>query len=96
MPHDKYGRLVEVGDWVKGKPYNTRHRIVGVITFLNPEREACNAEVAFLTPWEGVKKDYCETRQMDLVMKADGSDPLSIPPRPTWLDEQEKERCSQL
>lgn len=95
MPHDKKGRLVEVGDFVKVKPYNTPLAIVGRVSFVNPDTDTCNARVAFpvlplnerfIKANAGAlsvefipgKEDYTQCSDMELVLKADGSDPAVV------------------
>ena len=81
MPHDKKGRLVEVGDFVKVKPFNTPQTIVGRVSSVTPGTEACNARVEF--QWQlgddshrSLKEDYTECRAMEIVLKGDGSEPV--------------------
>lgn len=80
MPHDRNGRLLEIGDYVKVKPYNASSvPVIGRITrLIVNESRTCDASVAFITPFEGVRTDYCGTVEMDLVLKADGSDPSPV------------------
>lgn len=96
MPHDKKGRLVEVGDFVKVKPYNTAQPIVGRVSFVNPGSETCNARVVFVdhtvpssyedpAPFRTrvsvpVREDYTQCSDMELVLKADGSEPADATP----------------
>lgn len=47
MPHYKDGTPAEVGDFVKGKPYNTDHEIVGTLVQITEGTESCNCMVAF-------------------------------------------------
>lgn len=47
MPHYKDGTPAEVGDFVKGKPYNTPNEIVGQIVQITEGTESCNCIVAF-------------------------------------------------
>jgi hypothetical protein len=48
MPHYKDGRPAFVGDFVKGKPYNTNHEVVGEVVSITPGTETCNCQVAFV------------------------------------------------
>ena len=48
MPHYRDGTAAEVGDLVKGKPYNTRREIVGEVFSIREGTESCNCEVAFV------------------------------------------------
>lgn len=47
MPHYKDGTPAEVGDFVKGKPYNTDHDIVGTVIQITEGTDTCNCVVAF-------------------------------------------------
>jgi hypothetical protein len=44
MPHDRNGKLVEVGDIVKGRGYNINHDIIGPVLGVT-ETESCNLTV---------------------------------------------------
>jgi hypothetical protein len=48
MPHYKDGTPAQVGDLVKGKPYNTPREIVGEVISVTPGSESCNCMVAFV------------------------------------------------
>lgn len=48
MPHYADGSPAQVGDRVKGKPYNTDHDVVGELIRITPGTEACNCVVAFV------------------------------------------------
>lgn len=48
MPHYKDGTEAKVGDFVKGKPYNTSHEVTGRIVSITPEVESCNCSVAWV------------------------------------------------
>jgi hypothetical protein len=48
VPHYKDGRPAFVGDFVKGKPYNTNHEVVGEVVSITPSTETCNCQVAFV------------------------------------------------
>jgi hypothetical protein len=50
MPHYKDGTPAEVGDFVKGKPYNTDHEVVGTLVQITEGTESCNCIVAFAEP----------------------------------------------
>ena len=47
MAHYKDGSPAQVGDLVKGKPYNTPREIVGDIVSITSGTETCNCQVAF-------------------------------------------------
>ncbi len=46
MPHDCKGRLIEVGDMVKGRGYNVKHEIIGPVISVTPGAESCNISLA--------------------------------------------------
>ena len=48
MPHYKDGTQAQVGDHVRGKPYNTAHEVAAVVVSITAEAESCNMVVAFL------------------------------------------------
>lgn len=50
MPHYKDGTEAKLGDVIKGTPYNTPHEVIGVVTGITPNSEACNLRVAFARP----------------------------------------------
>jgi hypothetical protein len=50
MPHYKNGVPAEVGDLVKGQPYNTPHEIVGTVIQITEGTDCCNCIVAFVEP----------------------------------------------
>jgi len=47
VPHYSTGDEAKVGDVVRGKPYNTEHEVIGVVTGITPGSDACNLRVAF-------------------------------------------------
>lgn len=48
MPHYADGTPAQIGDKVKGKPYNTAHEVVGEIVSITIGSEVCNCEVVFV------------------------------------------------
>lgn len=50
MPHYADGTPANVGDFVKGKPYNTDHEIVGTLVQITEGTASCNCIVAFVEP----------------------------------------------
>lgn len=50
MPHYADGTPANVGDFVKGKPYNTDHEIVGTLVQITEGTDSCNCIVAFAEP----------------------------------------------
>lgn len=47
--HYANGRRAQVGDVVRGKGYNIKHEIVGVLVQAKPNSESCNCQVATVT-----------------------------------------------
>jgi hypothetical protein len=85
MPHDRKGRLVEVGDHIKfnhserydyaRQAWDTRPTI-GRVTTVMPGSESCNVQVVHLLPgyWP-IKPETLTAKDTELVLKADGSEP---------------------
>lgn len=46
--HYANGRAAKVGDLVRGKGYNVKHEIIGLLIFANPGATACNCNVAYV------------------------------------------------
>lgn len=76
MPHDKKGRLIEVGDVVKAQPYNYNDgkTAVGTVVAIRCG-QSCSGDFAFLKPYEGIKVDAFGADDAELILKADGSEP---------------------
>lgn len=47
--HYSNGRAAKVGDVVKGKGYNIKHEIVGLLIQASPAATACNCQIATVT-----------------------------------------------
>lgn len=47
--HYSNGRAAKAGDLVRGKGYNIKHEIIGLLVFANPGASACNCQVATVT-----------------------------------------------
>jgi hypothetical protein len=47
--HYANGRAAKAGDLVKGKGYNIKHEIIGLLLYANPATTACNCHVATVT-----------------------------------------------
>jgi hypothetical protein len=79
MPHDKHGRLIEAGDFIKVNPLNQAGgkvigRVVNVV-----ESQACTGRVAFPV-MGGQELDYFYASDAELVLKHDGAEPEAIAP----------------
>ena len=50
MPHYKDGTQAEIGDFVKGKPYNTPHEVAGTLVSITQTHrsDTCNCIIAFI------------------------------------------------
>lgn len=48
--HYANGRAAKVGDLVRGKGYNVKYEIVGILTHANPGATACNCTIAHVGP----------------------------------------------
>ena len=48
MPHYKDGTQAQVGDYVRGKPYNTPHEVAGTVVSITPNTGCCNMLVALI------------------------------------------------
>ena len=49
MPHYKDGTEAKIGDVVKGRGYNVKHEITGVLVGITPGSETCNVKVLTMT-----------------------------------------------
>jgi hypothetical protein len=47
--HYSNGRAAKAGDLVRGKGYNIKHEIIGLLVYANPGASACNCQVATVT-----------------------------------------------
>ena len=78
MPHDILGRLIEVGDYVKTKPYNySKVPVVGRVVEMR-QGQTCSGDLVFITQFEGNKRDAFGADEAELILKADGSNPESV------------------
>lgn len=76
MPHDKQGRLIQVGDFIKARPYNYNggKSVVGVVVRMR-EGQSCSGD--FCWPITGgVQTDAFGADEAELVLKSDGSEPF--------------------
>lgn len=83
--HDKRGRLIEQGDFLKvekfGGPKVTK-RIAEAVELM-PGSDTCNLNVAFATAWNGIQIQLVTASETEIVLKADGSDPVDLDPEKT-------------
>jgi hypothetical protein len=87
MPHDKHGRLVEVGDFVKIKPYNTPKTVVGRVVYVNPGAESCNARVAWPeVDVDGLARLFHEAQREAVAKRQVVRDDVPVHPFVEWDD----------
>lgn len=89
MPHDVNGTRIERGDWVKAKPinrktYNKAREMVGELVVVGRvlvvnESQRCTGEVQWQS-FGRLEQDYFDADESVVVLKADGSDPVSPDP----------------
>lgn len=81
MPHDNHGRLIEVGDIIKVEPSNLypRRKVVGAVVSISGESQHCTGHVRYFE-WGGSERDYFDAESAEIVLKADGSEPLAFEP----------------
>lgn len=78
MPHDIHGRKIEIGDFVKAKPYNySKKKEVGVVVRMR-EGQQCSGDFVFLRPFEAPVSDAFGADEAEIVLKADGSEPEKV------------------
>lgn len=88
MPHDRKGRPIEFGDWVKAPPYNYAERrapsdaansvgqafpVVGRVVQMR-EGQACSGDFIWQS-LEGLRRDAFGAGEAEIVLKADGTEP---------------------
>lgn len=71
MPHDKSGRLIEVGDVIRGKDYGGAPQ-VGVVTQVMIGSSTCNLTVAVAVEAVQIQTKTFTAGEVELVAKADG------------------------
>lgn len=76
MPHDKFNRLVGVGDHVKFKGWEGQRLSIGRVFYVNPGTTTCDISVVHLTPgyWP-ISQATITAKETELVLRADGTDP---------------------
>ncbi len=85
MPHDKFKRLIEVGDVIKARPYNQKNfgvepdrEFVGVITEIHSGEQSCTGQFDFGVKSEEAvvtQRDYFGAEDAEIILKADGTFP---------------------
>jgi hypothetical protein len=88
MPHDKKGRLIEVGDHVKFEVCERyvperqawdKRVTIGRATSVTPGSETCNVAAVHLAPgYFPLKQETLTAKDTELVLKADGSEPVDV------------------
>ena len=56
--HYANGRPAQIGDMVRGKGYNIKYEITGMLVSAQPESTACNCQVATVTNASSVKVTF--------------------------------------
>lgn len=74
MPHYASGDEAKIGDMVKGRGYNVKYEIVGMVTHVTPHSESCNIQVAHVIrkdrdghPIADIDIEYGETKAFEKV-----------------------------
>jgi len=75
MPHDCKGRLIEVGDVVRGTGYNLKHQITGAVVGVTPGAEACNVSIATIIANNQHYTEYGTAVEFEIMQKKDGTIP---------------------
>ena len=58
--HYANGRAAKVGDLVRGKGYNAKYEIIGILVAAQPANSACNCQVAHIGPSSAaVSEGWC-------------------------------------
>lgn len=87
MPHDKKGRLVEVGDHLKFDVSETyrpatsswdKRPTIGRVVSVHPGSVTCNVQVVHLAPgYYPIKTETISAAETEIALKADGSEPAA-------------------
>lgn len=59
MSHYKDGTAAKLGDLVRGRGYNLKYEVQGVVVGLSPGQGACDIHVATLRPMQGTGTQPC-------------------------------------
>jgi len=78
MPHDKYGRKIDLGDVIITTPYNQgkgpQRQYAGVVVEME-EMQTCTGQVVYQKAFTGNVTDYFGADESILILKADGNTP---------------------
>ena len=74
MPHDRKGRRIEIGDYVRYTPSGVAPQI-GRVSAVYAGQTTCNLAVTFYQPFAAPTTTSTTAKESDLVMKSDGSEP---------------------
>jgi len=86
--HDKRGRLIEMGDYLKVSHYGAEVTSkVGLVIGTTPESDSCNVETASVSAYYGIQVQPNNANETEIVMKADGSFPTDPEPGEPEQDE---------
>jgi hypothetical protein len=70
--HYANGRAAKAGDLVRGKGYNIKHEIIGLLVYANPGSSACNCQVATVTKGSPVLHYAYPSPEPSKVQSAEG------------------------
>lgn len=92
MPHDKKGRVIEFGDWIKAPPYNYAERrspnvekpnlvgkafpVIGRIVQMR-EGQSCSGDFIWQS-LEGLRRDSFGADEAEIILKYNGEEPSDI------------------
>lgn len=77
MPHDIKGRLIEVGDTLKvPKGWGETKKAVGIVNTVHPGSDTCNVTTSHISEYCGIEQKTSNAGECELVLKADGSEPV--------------------
>ena len=71
--HYANGRAAQAGDVVRGKGYNIKHEITGLLVYANPGNSACNCQVATVTANLNVENSTSDNGEVFLKPKYSSS-----------------------
>lgn len=85
MPHDRKGRMVEVGDHVRFEVSETydyalsawkKRLTIGRVVSVTPGEGTCNVQAVHLVPgyWP-IRMETITAKETDVALKADGTEP---------------------